>query len=120
VSWGDCKCHTPCRQALPLLHSPRAAQKASGEHLVCADFYRRLSACRQALLSSPHAGGWEQFPPGTARSGKSSTREKFQSVESLPFSQSMQESKPYFKGIGKEKLFLSLPEALCFQVTLHN
>lgn len=69
------------------------------------------------LLTQVAGNSFPQVPPQVEKAALEKTVSFHQEPAS---SQLIQESNSSFKGIGKEKLFLFLPEVLASQVTLQN
>lgn len=78
LSWGDA-----LQRVLPLLCSPRALRKPTKCIL---SSQTPCQPTQTGLLPSPPSGAWQQLPPGTSTSRKSSIGEnKSHFVRSLPF-----------------------------------
>lgn len=97
-------------------------QKANQVHLVFTDSiptYAFQHADRHFCPLLTQVAG-SSFPQALPQVEKAALEKTVSSCQEPAPSQLIRESKPSFKGIGKEKLFLLLPEALSFQVTPQN
>lgn len=133
--------HRPCKASDP--HHPQGAahrgelrrqQIPVGRSCLCSTLQEQsasqllvcrldLSLCLPAQTGIPVLSSHrclEAAPPGTSRSEKAALEKTASFCQNPARSPAIQESKTFFKGTGKVKLFLFLPEALAFQVMLQN